>query len=287
MFKHLLGIGLLALFALCLSSCGKSGLLGTEGTGLLINDETEAEIGGEVHLEVLNEYPLYENQTVDDWVTELGGQLAAASATERDGVTYRFFVLDSEIVNAFAAPGGYIYLTRGLILEADTEAEIAGVLGHEIGHVAHRHGIAKIERALAIGALADLILGDGIANDVVLFATNFVLSTDYSQAQETDADDLGVLFTHGAAINPFGLVDFFLTLSGLSGESLIPDWMSSHPQPEERAERAEQNIAALPGEVTRTSQELRWEPTGQFEQIQDLLQFNTPYDETYEEPYRD
>ncbi|MCA9562679.1 MAG: M48 family metalloprotease, partial [Myxococcales bacterium] len=115
---------------------------GTEGTSFLIDDQTESEIGAEVHQEVLAEYPLYENADVQAWVEDLGGTIAAASVEVRDGVNYQFFVLDSDIVNAFAAPGGYVYLTRGLILAADEEAEVASVLGHEVGHVAHRHGVA-------------------------------------------------------------------------------------------------------------------------------------------------
>ncbi len=259
--------------ALLLSACGENGFFGVEGTGLLIDDETEAEIGAEVHLQVLEEYPLYEDATVDAWVEGLGSTLATASEAEREGVDYQFFVLDADIVNAFAAPGGYIYLTRALILEADAEAEVAGVLGHEIGHVAHRHGVAKIERAFAIGTLTDLVLGDGVAGDVVIFATNFVLSTDYSQDQETDADEQGVVYTYESGINPFGIVDFFLKLAELSEGSVVPSWMSSHPEPQDRADRAERQIDGLPGNVTRNSSDLDWEPTGQFSEIQSILAY--------------
>jgi predicted Zn-dependent protease len=243
---------------------------GVQGTSFLIDDATEAEIGAEVHQQVLAEYPQVTDPTVQAWVDEVGSRIAQASFDERDGVTYQFFVLDADIINAFAAPGGYVYLTSGLILAADNEAEVASVLGHEVGHIAHRHGVAQIERAVALGTLSDVILGDGVAGDVVDFATNFVLGTQYSQAQETDADDIGVIFAYDADFNPFGMVDFFRKLAEAGGSG-VPSWLSSHPEPEDRAARAEDNIADLPGDVTRESGDLLWEATGSFDQIQAIL----------------
>lgn len=259
---------------LFLVSCGEEPLLG----GFLISDEQEAEIGAGVNDEVLNEYPLFVDPTVTAWVNDLGNRIANTprSLDERDGVFYSFSVLDSDIVNAFAAPGGYLYLTRGLILEADSEAEVAAVMGHEVSHVAHRHAVAQIERAFAAGLLTELIFpGGGVASDVILFASNFVLSTSYSQAQETDADDLGVELAFYAGYNPWAMVDFFDKLAALSAGSgdFLPDWLSSHPQPEDRAERTAQNISRLPGDVTRDSSDLSWELTGNFAQVQSILQY--------------
>ena len=244
---------------------------GTEGTAFFISDEQEAEIGLGVHDEVIQEYPLTSDQFVQDWVVEIGSNIATYSTDERDGVDYHFYVVDADIVNAFAAPGGFVYITTGLILEADNEAEVASVVGHEIAHVAHRHGVAKLERAMAAGLITSLLFGDGIAADVINFAASFVLSTDYSRDQETQADDSGVVFTYGAGYNPYGMVDFFNQLAESSGASYLPDWLSSHPNPADRADRTEDNIADLGDGISRDSSDLAWELTGGFAEVQSRL----------------
>jgi predicted Zn-dependent protease len=247
---------------------------GVEGSGFLISDAQEAEIGAEVHQDVIAQYPLMTDPFVQSWVDQLGNLLAVESEAERSDIQYRFFVLDTAEVNAFAAPGGYIYLTRGLILEAQTEAEMAGVMGHEIGHVAHRHGVAKLERAVGVGLVSGLLFGDDtVASDVIDFATAFVLNTDYSQDQETDADNQAVPYMFDAGYNPFGLVQFFETLEALSGPSVLPDWLSSHPAPTARAENARANIAALNAGVTRNTSSLSYEITGNFDQVQAQLAY--------------
>lgn len=248
-----------------------AGSCGTEGTGFFISDSQEAEIGLGVHEEVILEYPIINDPVVQAWVDDIGSRLAAASIEERDGVNYQFFVVDADIVNAFAAPGGYIYFTKELVLTADNEAEVASVMGHEIAHVAHRHGIAKLERAMAAGLITSVLFGDGIASDVINFATSFVLSTDYSQDQETQSDDSGIVFAYEAGYNPYGMVDFFNKLAEGSEGSFLPAWMSSHPEPSDRADRAEDNIADLPGDVTRDSTDVAWELTGNFAEIQSRL----------------
>jgi len=98
---------------------------GTEGTGLFISDSQEEEIGLGVHEEVILEYPIINDPVVQAWVDDIGTRLAVASVDERDGVNYQFFVVDADIVNAFAAPGGFIYFTKELVLAADNEAEVA------------------------------------------------------------------------------------------------------------------------------------------------------------------
>lgn len=258
-------MGLLLAAALIAVACG------TEGTGFFITDEQEAEIGAGVHDEVILEYPLTQDAFVQAWVTDIGNRLVGPSLQDREGVNYQFFVVDADIINAFAAPGGYIYMTSTLILEADNEAEVASVMGHEIAHVSHAHGVAKLERAMAVGTVTSLIFGDGVTSDVINFAAGFVLTTDYSQDQETQSDDSGVVYTYEAGYNPFGMVDFFNKLAALSSDDFLPDWMSSHPQPDDRARRAERNIADLPGEVTRESPDLAWELTGNFAEVQSRL----------------
>jgi beta-barrel assembly-enhancing protease len=259
----------LPLLALALVGCG------VEGTGLLISDAQEAQLGAQVHDQVLLEYAPITDPEVNAWVTELGTHIASASVGERSGVTYRFHVLetDRDFVNAFAAPGGYIYLTRGLILAASSEAEVAGVLGHEVGHVAHRHGVARLERAVAAGLVADLVFGQGtFGADAVNFVTGFVLTTDYSRDQERDADMLGVDFTYGARINPLGLVDFFNRLA-VGGGSSIFDWLSSHPNPADRARDTARRIERIHPGFNESTPGFSRDITGRFGNIRARLDY--------------
>jgi predicted Zn-dependent protease len=255
---------------------------GVEGSDWIINTATEQQIGAEVHQEVIAQYPLITDSTVQSWVNQLGSQLQTSSMSVRDDLTYQFFVVDTDEVNAFAVPGGYVYLTRGLINEVSNEAELAAVLGHEVGHVAHRHGVARLEYALGIGLVGDLFLGNGLSREVVDYVTNFVLNTSYSQDQETDADDLGLVFAHDAGYNPWAMIDLFQMFESLSdGTDIMPDWLSSHPQPLARANREQGRLEEMWPGLTREEDSLKWDGTGNFETIRSILGgTTTPTDPT-------
>ncbi|MBN1944559.1 MAG: M48 family metalloprotease [Bradymonadales bacterium] len=250
---------------LLLAACG------VEGTSWLINTATEQELGLEVHNQVIAEYPVVEHTTVQGWIDELGARIQTVSAVERDDLDYRFHVVQSDQINAFAVPGGWIYVTTGLIEAVDNEAELAAVVGHEVGHVAHRHGVARLERALAVGLVTSLFLGDGFAAEAINFITSMVLNTTYSQDQEYDADDQGLVFAANAGYNPWGMIDLFYLFDSMSSSSWLPDWLSSHPQPLARAERQIQRIETLWPGLTRDSADKVWEMSGEFGTIQEIL----------------
>ncbi|MDE0914932.1 MAG: M48 family metallopeptidase [Planctomycetota bacterium] len=168
---------------------------------------------------------------------------------------FQFKVIDSEVVNAFALPGGYITVFTGLLTEASSPAEVAGVIAHEMAHVTHRHGLRRMAHSVGLWASVTLVLGNtdvlaSIARDLFTLAS----VNGYSQDQETDADLEGVRMLMAARIDPTGLARFFEHLAEEHGD--VPDslaWFSTHPQHEERIAAIEE-YAAAHGDTDK------WEP---------------------------
>lgn len=230
-----------------LSGCDGDG----GGGSFLISEQQEIDIGAEVHAGILQEYPLYANAAVVSYVTALGQQIVVKS--RRPNLAHQFFVLETDVINAFAAPGGYVYVTTGLMRNMGSRAELAGVLGHEVGHVSAYHGVEALELEFGLGLLIDMVLGsDSAAGQVVGYATGFYWNTAHSRDQELESDTLGVEFAHAAGYNPWGLVDFFEFLGAVSGGSGDPisKFMSSHPSSTDRITESSAQIEALG--VTKT-----------------------------------
>ncbi|MFT7623727.1 MAG: putative Zn-dependent protease [Myxococcota bacterium] len=238
-FSTLLAIALLG----TLTACG--GLTGVGGTSLFVSEAQEIEIGQEVHLEIIQETPLLENAALTAYVTALGQQLVVVS--DRPHLEHQFFVLDTEQINAFAAPGGFVYVTVGLMRKVNSRAELAGVMGHEVGHVSGLHGVRTMESQQLTGVLSDWLLGeDSSLGEVVGWATGTYLQTAHSQDMELEADMLGVTYAHKAGYNPWGIVDFFTLLRDLVGDSdPVSSFLSSHPEPAERIDESSKQIDGL------------------------------------------
>jgi len=168
---------------------------------------------------------------------------------------FQFKVIDSEVVNAFALPGGYITVFTGLLTEASSPAEVAGVIAHEMAHVTHRHGLRRMAHSVGLWASVTLVLGNtdvlaSIARDLFTLAS----VNGYSQEQETDADLEGVRMLMAARIDPIGLAHFFEHLADEHGD--VPDslaWFSTHPQHVER-------IAAIEEYAAAHGDTYQWEP---------------------------
>ncbi|MBT8143253.1 MAG: M48 family metalloprotease, partial [Gammaproteobacteria bacterium] len=131
---------LLPVAAAVLAACGTNPVTGEKDL-ILMSEEREIAIGRQYHQQIMQEYKIYEDRDLQSYVQAIGERLAANS--HRPQLTYHFTLLDSEEINAFALPGGYIYITRGLMAYLNNEAELAAVLGHEIGHVTARHAARK------------------------------------------------------------------------------------------------------------------------------------------------
>ncbi|HIF40679.1 MAG TPA: M48 family metallopeptidase [Planctomycetes bacterium] len=162
---------------------------------------------------------------------------------------FQFKIIDSEVVNAFALPGGYITVFTGLLTEASSPEEVAGVIAHEMAHVTRRHGLRRMAHSVGLWASVTLVLGNtdvlaSIARDLFTLAS----VNGYSQDQETDADLEGVRMLMAAGIDPIGLAHFFEHLAEEHGD--VPDslaWFSTHPQHEERIAAIEEFAASHGG----------------------------------------
>src|ERR1051326_2287549 len=178
---------------------------------------------------------------------------------ERPNFAGTFRVVEDPVVNTFALPGGFIYVTRGILGHLNSEAELAGVVGHEIGHVTARHSVSQMSKqqlaqlGLAVGAIASPELGRyaGLASQAL-----GVLFLKYSRDNESQADELGLRYLRRGGDDPREMPHVFEMLTRLSqaqGGGRVPEWLATHPNPENRRGRIEQDIAALPQTFTGTA----------------------------------
>ncbi len=216
----------------------------------LISEQQELQIGRENDKAISAQMGLYDDPELQAYVQQLGASLAAAS--ERPDLEWTFRVVDDPIVNAFALPGGYIYITRGIMAHMNNEAELVSVIGHEIGHVTARHGVTQMSKA----QLAQLGLGVGmiLAPEAMeqfggLAQTGLgLLFLKYGRDDERQADDLGLRYMSRVGYDPNpmpGVFDMLGRVSAAAGGGRVPGWMSTHPLPENRSARISQQIADL------------------------------------------
>lgn len=232
--------------------------------------QEEIKDGTEADKEITRQMGLYDDPRVQDYVQAVGERVLNASTFSDPstpamyrGTKFTFRVLDTPVVNAFALPGGYVYVTRGLLAHVDDEAQLAVVLGHEIGHVAARHASQQARRSqlsqlgLALGAmLGQAVLGDKMPN----LASNIlntggeamqVFMLRYSREAEEQADTLGVNYALRAGYAAGDSARFFAAL-GQSAEAEgqgLPTWLSTHPDPGNRANHVLQLARAYRGEA--------------------------------------
>lgn len=218
----------------------------------LISEAQEIEMGRRAVPEVLTTFGEYPDEDMQRYVDQLGQRLAAVS--ERPDLPWGFYVLDDPLVNAFAYPGGQIYVTRGILAHFGSEAELASVLGHEIGHVTARHSVVQMSQqqlaqlGLGVAAIAseDFRPYAGLAS-----AGLQVLFLKFSRDDERQSDDLGLRYMTRAGYDPSEMPDVFRTLGRIgeaAGGGRMPAWQSTHPDPANRVERIEAQIAQLPPE---------------------------------------
>jgi predicted Zn-dependent protease len=238
----------------------------TEFTAM--SPDQELQIGKEQHPQILVQFGgAYEDPELQAYVTRIGERLAAVS--ELPELEFRFTLLNSDVINAFALPGGYVYITRGLLALADNEAELAGVMAHEIGHVTARHSAQRYSRGVmaqggvAIGSILAAVLGGGAAADLVQQAGGLgakAYLAGYSRDQEFQADELGVRYLARAGYDPTAMSSFLeklerndqlmRKLAGRDDADPASSWFATHPRTPDRVLRAaEQASAAIAGDA--------------------------------------
>jgi predicted Zn-dependent protease len=215
--------------------------------GLKISEADERKIGEQVSLQIRNEFGVYQDKEVTKYVALLGTLLAQASS--RPNLNWEFIVLDTDGVNAFAAPGGIVHVTRGALGLAKNEAELAGVLGHEITHITEKHTIGSIEKSNMIGVTADQVGKNGLAQEaiakVVQQVYKNVLNNSFDRNDELEADRLGVVLADKAGYAPAGLSTLLTKIADRNKDQKEPNGMfASHPQLDDRIAKIKQTATA-------------------------------------------
>jgi len=216
----------------------------------------EAELGAAYAAEVRGQVPLITDPAAVATLNRLGNQLAdRADATERE---YTFYLVDSPEVNAFAIPGGHVFVNRGLVETADQASEFAGVLGHEIAHVTERHGIEQMKKRRGAGTLVTLIyviLGrePGVVERVAIEAGGAAVFARYGRDAEREADQRAVQTLPAAGYDPEGVATFFEDLleQQTREPGLLDIWFSTHPTSQERVQNARAMIRTLNIDASR------------------------------------
>jgi len=223
-----------------------------------ITEEQEYYIGRSVAALILAQYPAYDNAALNTYINTLGQAIVYSSDRPEIYAGYHFLVLDTDEVNALSAPGGFIFVSKGLIRRCKNEEMLASILAHEVGHVCSKHGLQAIKKSRLVDAfkvigteaarrygseeLAQLTTAfEGALGDV--FETLVVRG--YDRKYEYEADDLAVKFDVAVGYAPKGLTDFLQTMIGDSTTSSGKGWFKTHPSAEQRMDKAKSRIAAL------------------------------------------
>jgi hypothetical protein len=225
--------------------------------------QQDVQLGQEAAAEVRKELPMLNDNRVDDYVEDIGRRLVAVipSDLRQPAFRYTFDVVNQKEINAFALPGGPMFLNRGMMEAAKTEGEVAGVMAHELSHVILRHGTAQATKAqkFQIGAVAGQILGaivGGTAGSVIAQGSQFGLGTyflRYSREYEREADLLGAQLMARAGYDPRQMANMFRTIEKEGGGG-GPEWLSDHPNPGNRYEAINREAASLRVEGSAGSQ---------------------------------
>lgn len=259
-FRHALLFSLVILIAL---ACSRNPVTGRKELSFMSTSQ-ELAMGAQSDPQVVAEFGLYEDAKLQAFIDEKGQKMAKVS--HRPELNYEFKILNSPVVNAFALPGGYIYFTRGILAHFSNEAEFAGVLGHEIGHVTARHGAQQYTNQMLsqIGLIVGLVVSPTVrqfADEISQGVQLMMLSN--SREHESQSDQLGVEYSTKIGYDANQMANFFHTIGRISessGGGQIPTFLSTHPNPADRFTRVHeladewQDKLKLPGyKVNRDS----------------------------------
>ena len=236
MKKYIL-ISCLAATVLVFNNCATNPVTGKRQV-VLMSEEQEIAMGKEADPQIVAQFGLYEDKALQDFITQEGKKMAAIS--HRPNLNYEFKIVDSDVINAFAVPGGYVYFTRGIMAHFNNEAEFAGVLGHEIGHITARHSVAQQRNAILgqIGLIAGMVLAPELAQFGQAASQGLgLLFLKFGRDAERQSDELGVEYSSKVNYDAHQMAGFFNTLErkgAESGATELPNFLSTHPNPGER-----------------------------------------------------
>jgi predicted Zn-dependent protease len=239
----------------------------------LISERDEIALGKQTDTEIRVQYGVYDDSALLGYVQKVGQSMTPH--THRPHLTYHFTILDSPVVNAFAVPGGYIYVTRGILALMSSEAELAVVLGHELGHVNARHSVAKMSQLML--AQFGLAVGSAISETFakVTGAASIgvqLLFLKFSRDDEREADALGVGYSRKGGYNPTEMISFFGSLEklgDLSGGQSLPGFLSTHPLTSERVQNTKDMLL-------ESDKQLRIEKRGYLSAVNNMIYGQDP-----------
>ena len=213
----------------------------------LVSESQEIAMGQEAAQQVIASIGVVPDSALQRYVSGLG--LTLARASERPNLPWSYTVLDDPTVNAFALPGGPVFITRGILSHMNSEAQLVSVLGHESGHITAKHSVQQMSQAqlAQIGLIAVVIAKPGLAQFGDLASQGLgLLFLKFSRGDETQADDLGFRYMVNAGYSPTEMAEMFRTLQrmGSGGEGRVPEWLSTHPDPGNRVQKTLDRVAA-------------------------------------------
>jgi len=237
----------------------------TAGCG--VSTQQEVEMGTQYAQQINSQLPIITDPEVTRYINVIGDSIA--KVTGRNDLDWQFYVVNSPEVNAFAVPGGFIYVNRGLIERAQNMSQVAGVLGHEIGHVTKRHSIDQMQKAQGanIGLTLGCILAPSVcqsqAAGALINVGGSAVFARFSRQDESEADSEGVIYMTRAGIDPRGIPGMFRVLleERERRPAGVEAWFSTHPMEEDRIAKTEAQIAQISPAVlqslSRDSQNFR------------------------------
>ena len=232
-------------------------ILATSAAACGVSTQQEVQMGQEYSAQINAQLPIVQDPEINRYVNVLGDSIA--NLADDRGIDYHFYIVNAAEINAFAVPGGFVYVNRGLIDRTQNLSQLAGVLGHEIGHVVRRHSVKQMEKAQ--GANIGVVLGCTLLNacnsQAAQAAINIggsALFAKFSRDDERQADEEGVKNTIRAGISPRGIPDMFriLLAEKQTNSGAVEGWFATHPGEEDRVRDTEAMIATYDPAILRT-----------------------------------
>jgi predicted Zn-dependent protease len=223
-----------------------------------VSQQQEVEMGQQESAQIQQQLPLVQDPVINQYVNALGNQIA--SHTSRSDLQWQFYVVNTDVVNAFALPGGIIYVNRGVLERADKMDELAGVLGHEIEHVVERHSVKQMEQMQGanVGVALACALTNICNNEAAAAAINIggtAVFAKFSRQDEVQADEGGFRNVMNAGISPEGMLTFFQKLLAeeqqSGSNSAVSSWFSDHPGTQDRIADIQRMLAQVPASTLR------------------------------------
>ena len=228
--------------------------------GWALSVEKEVKLGQEEHVKIIGKFGVYRDQALSAYINKVGQRVAAESS--REEIEYRFTILNDDMINAFALPGGFIYITRGMLMHMNSESELAAVLGHEIAHVTEKHALRRESRGKGLSVLNSLLAAVSGQPALYELGNMFggVLLSGYSREFELEADEVGARYMAMAGYSPLAMLDTIeilkakdrveITQARLQGREpkVYHGFLSSHPDHDTRYEKAIKASEALVGD---------------------------------------